>query len=523
MTPRAMLFITAVVATLAHAALALAVDPPSRIAQPDPVLAARLPDALAAVERARTSAAADKHADAIRDYRRAIAMYPPIESEIARELGHQYTWNDQPDSARIWYTKQLGYTPNDVESKLGLARLEKWDDDQEGAIRLYNEAMRSQPRDLDTRLGRVQAVNWASCHRIAAKTYRRILKAHPGNVEAREGLARSYYWMGAPDSARAVIADGERTPGLASLEREMNDARAFRVSYTYDQNEDSDEIERRRHIVRAGVGLDDWTRLSGEYAHTTLEQPARPEVARDAMAVILERRFNATAMLNVTPGWQWNDYDTGSFDLFTLDAYLTLTPTDWVRMDLGVYHSGLDNPDAIFNEISVTTLSASVDWRLNTTVMWGNALDYSWYSDDNSRVGGETRLVWQPLWRLPIGVRNRLTSTTGFGAYGFSETNDNGYYDPQQYLSLYEELGIDLTFSSRVRARVAGRYGLDKENGDDWFDVGRFEMSTNIGLTRRLALNLGYYNSDSQLDSREGYAADGFWATLEYSHLRGDD
>jgi hypothetical protein len=48
--------------------------------------------------------------------------------------------------------------------------------------------------------------------------------------------------------------------------------------------------------------------------------------------------------------------------------------------------------------------------------------------------------------------------------------------------------------------------------------VGRFEASASAALHARVTLTAGYYNSNSRLDSREGYQADGFYLTLDYVH-----
>jgi len=189
-----------------------------------------------------------------------------------------------------------------------------------------------------------------------------------------------------------------------------------------------------------------------------------------------------------------------------------------MRWDFALYRGSLTNPDALFRGISLTQLSAGLDWRLRSNMLTTTYFDVSWYSDANTRIGAGERFVWQPIWRVPVRLNHRFTSTTGFGYFGFSKTDDNGYYDPRQYLSLYEEVGLDMTFSKRVRGNVAGRIGLDRENGGDWFDVGRIELSGTVVLHSRFALTAGYYNSNSRLDSREGYAAHGFYINLDYVH-----
>jgi hypothetical protein len=243
---------------------------------------------------------------------------------------------------------------------------------------------------------------------------------------------------------------------------------------------------------------------------------------------VLRRRFNDAWMANVAAGWQWNSFDRAAlgpetfwkdeFNMFTVDGYATYTPRDWMRWDFGLFHGSLTNPDAIFRGISLTELSAGLDWRFRTNLMLASAAALTFYSDDNTRLGLDERLVWQPLWRLPVRLNHRFTSTTGLGYFGFSNTRDNGYYDPRQYLSIYEEVALDMTFNRRIRGHVSGRLGFDRENGGDWFDVGRFDISGSFALHARLALTAGYYNSNSRIGTREGYAADGFYVGLDYVH-----
>jgi tetratricopeptide (TPR) repeat protein len=525
---------------------------------PPPPAAAR-----ACVDSARVAAGADRHHDAIRWYQRAIALHPPLQADLGMELGHQYTWADQPDTAVTWYRSHLAAHPGDVEAEVGLARaltwsgrtdealatyeatlphageyetevrvgiarLSAWKDDHDAARAVYEAILAADPEDLDARLGHAQVVNWSGRHREAAALYDSILTDHPGNTDARDGRATAQYWLGRVDLARATLAEGEPTRGGAALLADMERSLAPAASYSYEQNTDSDEVERRIHTARAGFSTDDLTRLSGEYGHASIEQPGRPDVSRNNLAAIWQRRFSEAAAISAAVGYQWNAFDRAQlgpesywqddFNLFTVDAYMTYTPRDWMRWDFGLYHGSLAVPDAIFRGIALTELSAGLDWRLRTNLLSASAADFTFYNDDNFRFGLGERLVWQPFWRVPVRLNHRFTSTTGLGYFGFSETNDNGYYDPRQYLSFYEEVALDMTFSRRVRARLTGRFGWDRENGGDWFDVGRFEASGSFVVHRRVALTAGYYNSESRLDSREGYQADGFYLTVDYVH-----
>jgi Flp pilus assembly protein TadD len=519
--------------------------------------------AQACVDSARTAAAADRHRDAIRWYHRAIAKDSTLASELDLELGHQYTWADQPDSAVVFYRAHLAAHPDDIDAEIGLgralawsgkndeaievyraalphagdranevrvgiARVESWKDDHEAAYAGYEAVLATDSLNLDALLGRAQVFNWAGRHRDAAAAYQEIRTHFPGNTDALQGLGTAYYWQGRTDLARKTYAGGEPTPAITALTNELDRSVSPDASYLYEQNKDTDDIERRVHTVGAGLWPNDLERIGGQYGHGSFEQPGRPDVSRNWLAAVWRERFDEDWAASAAVGWQWNSYDRAAlgsesywkddFNLLTVDAYATWTPRDWMRWDFGVFHGSLTNPDAIFRGISLTEFSAGLDWRLRSNLMLASAAALSFYSDDNTRLGLDERLVWQPLWRLPTRMSHRFTSTTGLGYFGFSNTRDNGYYDPRQYLSLYEELALDMTFHRRLRGHFAGRIGLDRENGGDWFDVGRVDISGIFLLHRRFSLTAGYYNSNSRIGTREGYAADGFYVGLDYVH-----
>jgi Flp pilus assembly protein TadD len=518
--------------TMALAAVSFAADIPvaraqaadtTHVAMPDPVLAPSLPRAMAVLDSARVAAAADRHEDAIRLYQRAIKLYPPLGDEIAVELGNQYTWADKPDSAATWYRVALARDPNDVDAQLGLARVTSWKDDLGGAEAMYDRVLASDPTNLEARLGKAQVVNWSGRHRDAALSYRRILADHPDNTEARAGLVQALRWMGRPDLAVAA-ADSSTAPSMEQIARAIEGERAPGASYTCEQNQDSDDIHRRYNTVRAGISPDLLTRTSVEYVHARFEQPEHPDVTRNGLAAVLTRRFSEALALNASVGYQWNSFDRygpesfwlDEFNLVTLDVYATLTPRDWTRIDLGVARGSIDNPEALYRGIVQTQATAGLDRHLRSNLIWISSVDGGWYSDGNSSFGLGTRMQWQPLWRMPVKYNHRFTSSTGFAYFGFSETTDHGYYDPRQYLSFFEEIALAMTFSPRVSARIAGRVSIDKENSDDWFPTGRFELSGSWSIWRGLGLTAGYTNSTSRLDSRPGYDIDGFYVTLGY-------
>jgi hypothetical protein len=152
--------------------------------------------------------------------------------------------------------------------------------------------------------------------------------------------------------------------------------------------------------------------------------------------------------------------------------------------------------------------------------VWITTLETAWYSDANTKLGFGTRLAWQPFWRLPVGFYNRFTSVTGFGAFGFSEIKDNGYYDPRQYLSFFQDLTLEMRFHPRLRAEISGRIALERDTTSDWYTAGSGSASISWAMWRGLGLTVGGYSSQSRLTTREGYEANGYYISVDYLHWK---
>lgn len=511
--------------------------------------------------KARTAASEDRHAEAIAFYLEAIKADPALRAVVACEVGHQYTWAYKPDSAIAWYEFFLREHPGDLEAALGLARALAWADrldEAESSYRelldggygegdvllglarviswkgrlsesekLYRKVLDENPQEREAALGLAQVINWSGRHREAARLYARLLEEDPGDGDALAGLAAAEYWMGRPDAALEMIESAKGNEELDKLSREIRRSRAPAFSYGYSRTEDSDDILIDRFSTSFEFSPTLLSRLGGSYAFSNLSQTGYPDIDKDEAAIFLRKRFSSSLSFSATPGYQWHGFDRSALppgsswgsglDLAVWDAYVTLTPVDWVRMDIGSWRGVLDIPISIFKGIKVVSGSFGLDWRLTHSLITFGTLKIFRLSDSNRKLTVSQRLDWMMPLRLPYRWENHFVLSTGYEYFRFKKILAGGYYNPESYLSVFQTVRITSKMSKRASASVTGRFALEREDASGWLSVGAVEGSVSLEPFRRISLHAGYHNSRSRLESRSGYRYSGFFVNVDYS------
>jgi tetratricopeptide (TPR) repeat protein len=516
-----------------------------------------------ALSRAREAASQDRHSDAIRLYREAVAIDSTLAPEVAIELGHQYTWAEKPDSAIIWYSRYLDAHPGDTEARLGLARalswagrldeaevryaevvaaplgegeteallglakVKAWREDREGAEAVYAIVLERDSTNAAARLGLAEVMNWSGKHRRSRELCQEVLAREPGNRDATRILAEALYGLGRGDLALDVMA---QTPPDQDLDRT---AAAIRGSseptgsagYSYWENTDDGIF---RSLVFSAVYPTSYlTELGAMYLRGTLHKQGLPDVTRDQFWVTLDHRFSEALAVTVKPGLELNGFSpvvvppasfaVDEFDLVVWDAYVTATPRDWMRIDAGTFRETMKIHEPLFRRIHVTTENAGLDWRHTHRIATFWQLKYSAYSDGNSRYAASHRGEWETALRFPYSYPHRITAIEGIDYLSFSKTLDNGYYDPSSYARVHLGLRFLSDIGRDVEAGAEGQIGTEKETGNDWTSAGSFNLFLRARVWGGSYVTAGYYQSGSRLDSPDGFRAEGFYVTLDLS------
>jgi len=391
--------------------------------------------------QARVAAEEDRHKKAIDLYRAAIAADRSLRAALATELGHQYTWAEMPESAMVWYEIAMREDPGNMDANLGMARalawagrhqaserryremlpasgarrnealvglakVTSWQGDLGRAESIYLQVLKSDPENVEAHLGLAEVTNWSGRHREAETLYDRTLAGEPQNNEARVGLAWAQHWSGRSQQALQTLRSGGGHTDLEKAAKGIQRDERVRGSNRFSFRDNSTDGDFRQFESSLLMAPKLGTEVTLSYARGRFTLPGSPDIDRDQLSVVIHRRLSALAAVTVSPGVVLNRFDTvtlapgnlrnNEFNLFVWDAYATLTPGDWVRLDIGNSRQTLGIPQTTFREIDVTETSAGLDWRLQHRFATFWTLKYSAYSDANSRVAVSQRVEWAP-------------------------------------------------------------------------------------------------------------------------------
>jgi hypothetical protein len=208
------------------------------------------------------------------------------------------------------------------------------------------------------------------------------------------------------------------------------------------------------------------------------------------------------------------------FDLFVWDAYITVTPRDWMRFDAGSFRETMKIHEPLFRRIHVTTENLGLDWRLSHRIATFWQVKYSSYSDGNSRFAALHRGEWNPPVRLPYDDFHQIVLIEGIDYFDFSKELSNGYFNPSSYVRLYLGLRFVTDIGRRLRLGVEGQFGTERDSGIGWASVGSFDGYLRTHIGGGVYFTAGYYKSGSRLTSPDGFRSEGIYATFDLSRTR---
>ena len=398
-------------------------------------------------------------------------------------LAKAYTSVEDYDSSISLYEDYLRLRPDDLNARIGYARVLSWDKRWSAAEREYNRILEQSPDRADLRLELAQTVSYDADYARAVPMFSSLtdISSNPrahlySDVPSRAyyNLGQIYRWFGWNETAidnqnRALALNGGYIPAHEELDiaRHVRPTSALDVRYGYSTDSNDFTLRRidlegefwrnQRNAIQASVGRHHFENRDAEIdanvASVGLTHRAndRTIVRGRVGATFYEEGLGTRPFFGVGAQWlpnlqsrvalDYNHYDL-IYDVFTLQS-LTLDGA---------------TPSTSFNDpISIDDVRAHYDYNSGRFLSLLGDLSYGEISDDNSRIGAHAVASFR-VWRTPFIA---LKADGRYLAYDFRTPR---YWSPDDYRSLAGVLQIGQNFRNRFFWSVEGKLGRSWEN-----------------------------------------------------------
>ncbi|HPF35414.1 MAG TPA: porin family protein [Candidatus Krumholzibacteria bacterium] len=427
----------------------------------------------------RVHAAADRHAQALTDFSRAVEADPSVLAQVSRDMAWQALWNDDAPQAVTWF-------------------------------RVWRSLHPDQADDPDMRRGLALALSWANRPGEAAQLYRTLLAEDPADAESRAGLARCLLWdqrlrEGFAELRRAEAQDPDAGDFALTVLADYD----VPLSARLDASRDSDDLDITRWTVGGAAHLAGGFLLQAEPSWATYHRPGRPDADG--------RRFRAGLVGGLAPGVTlhlsaWQDRFRGDapdtyllgaptvdWDLTGYDGWLTWQPSPRLRLDAGAGRQAVEAMSPLARRVHLNQRSLSVDRRLSRRWTATAAVGQADYADANRRWSWTGRLQWHREGRV------ELWAGPAFTLLDFRFPGE-GYWSPDRMTNT----GLEARARTRGRrwlAEAGVRLGVEKESGADPFSTGGVDARLAWRLHPAALLSLTAGHSRSRVTG-SGYSRD---------------
>jgi tetratricopeptide (TPR) repeat protein len=337
--------------------------------------------------------------------------------------------------SRAGYDALLVLNPNDLDARLGLARVLAFSRDFEESIAEYEEVLRLSPSDARAVTGMARTLGWAGRMEEGRATARRAVDLDESNAEAWVVLGQVYRWSGQNmDAKRAFTVAAELEPNNAEIRDQLRAVRlvlAPVAAPTLIIEDDSDGnrmvttlVTSRwrplpRTTVRARAYYKDLEQGLGEFG--VIQSTAQGFIV--SVAHTLRREWTVTGAIG------GDDTDAPSNPSFLAYRLAVATPDRRsLRFGLDLSSSGLTETAALAQRgvrstgivISGRWLPAP-GWRVDGNIGLGRYEG----TENNSRRSGF------------LGASKRIgrefTVGASFRGFSFQKNLFDGYFDPDFY------------------------------------------------------------------------------------------
>ena len=482
------------------------------------------------------------------DTLRAYLQRRPADLATRLEMARLLSWSGRYRESAETYQQVLQAQPENVEARLGLARVLSWGRHYAEAIQNYQKVLEQDPENREAGAEQARVHAWKGNLNRALELYSDLQKLYPNDREVLLGKGRALQWAGRLKEAREVLefmrsqypGDQEILLALAGAQLALGrqDLALQNLERAETVGPENQDLQRLRRLVLRQLrpvlilgfspSLDSDDLQIFPYTGTLYFSPG-PRVrsyVRGAITAsmtpgsgIFQGREALLGAVVRTAPWLTlrgeiggNSVSSGRSDPIG-GGGLTYLPAPWLRMDFNVsreFLNYLPRPVAL----GIARVNWQASWDLQPTNRFLLHLDYfhSRYSDTNRANGASltaTRTFVQ-------GERMTLEGGYLYTVSGFSKQLSNGYFDPSQLQRHASLLRLSGRATSWLGYNFTGTLGTEQQFHDPFRRDGTWQIATEISLSQRLRLNLGYgFFRTASLTRAGAYRTRSASATLE--------
>lgn len=390
--------------------------------------------------------------------------------------------------------------------KVELATVLSWRDGKDEAIDLYREVLDVDPKNTDARLGLARVSSWQGDYDFATLTYKGILNGDPDNTEARVGLINVLRWKGdlreGLVQARKFLASNPDNPEAKKLEGELRKARGPYVQFTRSDGEDSDDNRLVRYKLSGYFSL--WDSQVLRLSYTDYHATAPFGLEADANDFTLKSAVKVTRDLTLTPRLSIASVEATGGDVTRLLPALSVRWRQSERLTLFTSYSQsvlFDTAQLIKNAIMLEEYSLSARYDISPYTI-STGYRYSKYLDGNF----SNRFHVNLSRGIIKEVHRSLSGGVRIDYVNFDKNLNNGYYDPQEYLSLTTHATFKGDhYNERLFYEAVGGLGMQTKKGSNTELTASLKGKLTWYFNRNFSAWAAYKWSLSALESSTGY------------------
>ena len=205
------------------------------------------------------------------------------------------------------------------------------------------------------------------------------------------------------------------------------------------------------------------------------------------------------------------DYGRAQATVPTYDVFLTVRPTDFIRIDIDTNRRTFDNILSLALGITAQTFGGSIDVMpvdgVKVTLRGSGAS----YSDHNNRRSEEVEGIWR-LRTNPIIFELGLRGTN----FHYTRLLADGYFNPDNYYSGELLFRVQSTFSKKLVVEVAGSGGVENADPGGTKPLIKGSLQAVYKLSNGWSVEGEAAHFSSRESSSSGFSRTSFTAGLHY-------